>query len=198
FRDVVLKLREKYDFDVKIPTCQQFLNNDLDEYNLKFKQLSTKQANETQMVTKCRFIVEKKIGKIKKFRALENVRNTAIDHMQIDYRIASAMINFSHISCSPDGNHGKKIARRMIRKSRITKNELKFLIGKHLETKLIASISISNIGQTSYVKQFKNTYKVFIKYIPGLNHSKSIQAHICTCLSGLRIVGCCSHVATNT
>ncbi|RNA04346.1 hypothetical protein BpHYR1_018885, partial [Brachionus plicatilis] len=154
----------------------------------------------------CRFIVEKKIGEIKKFRALENVRNTAIGHIQIDYRIASAMINFSHISCSPDGNHGKKIARRMIRKSKITKNELEVLTDEYENSKILAFEIISrhrrskknlkDIGQTSYVKQFKNTYKVFIKYIPGLNHSKSIQAHICTCLSGRRIVGCCSHVAT--
>ncbi|RNA05620.1 hypothetical protein BpHYR1_005432 [Brachionus plicatilis] len=33
----------------------------------------------------------------------------------------------------------------MIKKSEITKNELEFLIGKHLETKLIAFISISSI-----------------------------------------------------
>lgn len=170
------------------------------------------------------------------------------------------MINFSHISCSPDGKNGKKIARRMIRKSKKTTNKLDFLIGKHLETKLITPIKISSIvdfpilrpkqmmkkiffgsyqlkqarayaddllsnkkayivnsrliknmsdksltnedtnskilafeiisrhrrskknfkeiGQTSYVKQFKNIYKVFIEYIPELNNTKSIQGKI--------------------
>ncbi len=38
-------------------------------------------------------------------------------------------------------------------------------------------------------------YKVFIKYKPNDNSSNSITSWACSCFSGSRTVGCCSHVA---
>ena len=38
-------------------------------------------------------------------------------------------------------------------------------------------------------------YKIFISYLPNSNEYSSINGWICSCLTGLRTVGCCSHVA---
>ena len=39
-------------------------------------------------------------------------------------------------------------------------------------------------------------YTVLIKYTPNIERPTSIKAWGCTCHSGLRTVGCCSHVAS--
>ena len=41
----------------------------------------------------------------------------------------------------------------------------------------------------------RETYSVFIRYKPGTNCVEGIQAYICSCLSGHRTCGSCSHVA---
>jgi hypothetical protein len=38
-------------------------------------------------------------------------------------------------------------------------------------------------------------YKVYIRYIPNTRDDSSIQSWFCTCKSGSRTVGCCSHIA---
>lgn len=52
------------------------------------------------------------------------MRNTEIGHIQIDYRIACAMINFFHKPCCPDGKKAKTIANRMKEKAKTTSNHL--------------------------------------------------------------------------
>jgi hypothetical protein len=69
--------------------------------------LTTQQANRSRLVTKCRFIIEKKIGELKKYYSLDKRRNTEIGRLQIDYRIACAMINFTHKSCRADEKFSK-------------------------------------------------------------------------------------------
>jgi hypothetical protein len=88
-----------------IPTCCQ-----LEQENEQT--LTTQQANESRRVTKCRFIIEKKIGEIKKFYALDRRRNTEVGRLQIDYRIACAMVNFTHKPCRSDESFLKKKERK--------------------------------------------------------------------------------------
>ena len=38
-------------------------------------------------------------------------------------------------------------------------------------------------------------YKVYIRYIPNTRDDSSIQSWFCTCKSGSRTVGCCSHIS---
>jgi hypothetical protein len=61
----------------KIPTCSQ-----LEEINET--QLTVEQTNKSRLVTKCRFIIEKKIGEIKKNKALDNRQNNEVNHLQFD------------------------------------------------------------------------------------------------------------------
>ncbi len=69
-------------------------------------------------MTKCRYIVEAKFGEIKRNDALSKCkrrRKTEIGHLQIDYRIACAMLNFLHKPSQSDKEvlkrnfkHGKR------------------------------------------------------------------------------------------
>ncbi len=87
--------------------------------------LTTKEANESRLVGKCRFIIEKRIGDLKKFNALYDRRNTEVGHIQIDYRIACAMLNFLHRPCRADQKRDTmKIARNLKEKSKIDSNAL--------------------------------------------------------------------------
>ncbi|CAF1146735.1 unnamed protein product, partial [Brachionus calyciflorus] len=38
-------------------------------------------------------------------------------------------------------------------------------------------------------------YKVFVKFVPNINEVSAIEGWYCTCKSGMRRVGCCSHIA---
>jgi hypothetical protein len=42
-------------------------------------------------------------------------------HIQIDYRLACAMINFTHKPCCPDGSNAKELARIIKKKIQITR-----------------------------------------------------------------------------
>ena len=42
-------------------------------------------------------------------KALNNIRNTIAGHIQIDYRICCAMINYTHKPCCPDDKNVFKI-----------------------------------------------------------------------------------------
>ena len=73
----------------------------------------------------------------------------------------------------------------------------KFLNEKlQIGSKIISSTipSRHRRGRDSNSK-FKNNYKIFIMYKPSVNSTSSIQAYICSCLSGRKAVGACSHVA---
>lgn len=82
---------------------------------------------------------------MKKFKALDNIRNTQVGHIQIDYRIACAMMNFNHKPCCPDKDKLEKIARKLKKRFKIKKNQLEFLLTKHLNTKTIPEVSLEKI-----------------------------------------------------
>lgn len=65
-------------------------------------------------------------------KALINVRNTQVGHIQTDYRIACAMLNFLHKPNCPDGpENALRIARKMKEKAvQIKDNKLDFLLKK--------------------------------------------------------------------
>ena len=69
------------------------------------KQLSTREANESRMVTKCRWPVEVDNGFLKRsFRALREVQNQCLPHTLADYRIGAALINHFHRRLFADGD----------------------------------------------------------------------------------------------
>jgi hypothetical protein len=84
---------------------------------------------------KCRFIIEKINGTLKNFKALDNIRNTQVGHIQIDYRIACAMINFTHKPCCPDGNNAQEQAKKIKRKSRLIENNMEHFLSRRFNTK---------------------------------------------------------------
>jgi hypothetical protein len=84
-------------------------------------------------------------GKLKNLKALENIRNTQLGHISIDYRIAAAMLNFTHNPITPDMGKSEIIANRMRKKSQLKKNKLEFILGKTLGTKTIRPIKIKDI-----------------------------------------------------
>lgn len=71
------------------------------------------------------------LSNLKKFKALDNIRNTIAGHISIDIRIACAMINFDFKPCCPDLPNSKIIARRLRMKSELKQNNnLNFLLFK--------------------------------------------------------------------
>lgn len=160
---------DHYRFEAKIPTCNQ-----IEKVNDVVKgRLSTKQTNITRLVTKvsfkikkidkslsfikrlfkCRFIIEKQIGQLKNFKALDNIRNNQAGHIQIDYRIACAMLNFTHKPCCPDGKNALQIAKKIRKQTDINENVLQFLINKRLDTKDLERIKIDNINDFPKLKK---------------------------------------------
>ncbi|CAF0962569.1 unnamed protein product [Brachionus calyciflorus] len=144
FRDIVKKLVENFKFDAQIPTCKQLQKNNLNEKK-EIKQLTLEQTTQSRFVTKCRFIVEKQFGYLKNHKSLDNIRNTQAGHIQVDFRIACAMSNYSHKPCCPDGKNSNNISEAMKQKSNIKENSLEFFINKHLNTKDILNMSLSDI-----------------------------------------------------
>ncbi|CAF0948707.1 unnamed protein product [Brachionus calyciflorus] len=161
FRDIYKILIEQYNFNVQIPTCQQ-LENHNEENNSKNKQLTVKQTNETRLVTECRFIIEKQIGRIKSCAALDHIRNTEIGYIQIDYRICCAMINFTHKPCCPDEKNVFKITKILRNKLRKNEKHLEFLLGKQLGTKLITPINLFSIGDFPKIRRVKIQNRIFL------------------------------------
>jgi hypothetical protein len=88
-------------------------------------QLTVKEAADSRLVTKCRFIVERKLGEIKRHKALDHRRNVEVGHLQIDYRNLCAILNFNHKPCASDCmREPEKIAERMLSKAVINENQL--------------------------------------------------------------------------
>ena len=98
------------------------------------------------LTLKVRFIVEQKIGCLKHFRALDNIRNTEIPRIQVDYRIACAMLNFTHRPTITDRNCTEEVARNLKHKSIIDENPLEILINKQFETRDVLSILLTEIN----------------------------------------------------
>ncbi len=59
------------------------------------------------------------MGDLKRHMALNNRRNTEVGHLQIDYRITCAMLNYLHKSCCADGINSESIANRLNRKGKL-------------------------------------------------------------------------------
>ncbi len=78
-------------------------------------------------------------------KALDNVRNTEVGHIRIDYRIAAAMLNFTHKPVLPDKNNAKQIANLMKNRCNIKINMLDFLLNKTVGTKSIPLISNKDV-----------------------------------------------------
>ena len=97
-----------------------------------------------------RYIIEKQIGTIKNFKSLDNIRNTQVGHIQIDYRIACAMINFQHKPCLTDQTEAINLAKKIRNKSTITSNPLLFLLNKRLDTNLLIPVNL--IAVTDFPK----------------------------------------------
>ncbi|CAF1002651.1 unnamed protein product [Brachionus calyciflorus] len=170
FRDIFDLLKNELKLNPKIPTCSQLEDDQNESSNVK--QLTSKQTTESRLVTKIRFIVEKQIGMIKNFKALDNIRNTQAGHIQIDYRITCAMINFTHKPTCPDKENAKKIAVKLKEKLDFENNLLSGLLKRQFGTKEIFSIDHNSI-----------------KDFPKLNY-------VCSCKSGLKVAGCCTHVSS--
>lgn len=99
------------------------------------KQLNTLDANESRLVTKCRWVVEVINSFLKSsFRALDNVNNKSLSHTLDDNRIAAALINKFFKKLFSD-NDDIEIAKSM--KSKLSKeNTLKdFVIENRLNRK---------------------------------------------------------------
>jgi hypothetical protein len=139
-----------------MPTCQQLNKKNLTSKNniteetepsSKKKQaaLTTSQTGETRLVTKVRFIIEKQNSLLKNMKSLENVRNTQVGHILIDYRICCAMLNFNLKPCIPDGKDTVQIAKRIKKRSSKTKNKLAQLLQMKF-TSTVNSIEIKSIN----------------------------------------------------
>ncbi|CAF1024274.1 unnamed protein product [Brachionus calyciflorus] len=161
FKTHVILDRDAYKFFPKIPTCNQLEDKEKTECKSK-KQLTIKQTSESRVVTKCRYIIEKQIGLIKSYKALDNVRNTELGHILVDYRIACAMANFNHKPCCPDKKNVEKISNRIKKRSMICSNPLGFLLKKHLDTKLIERINLSDISDFPRLSTKKMIEKIFL------------------------------------
>ena len=83
---------------------------------------------------------------MKNLKALENIRNTIVGHILIDYRIACAMCNYSHKACNPDADKAKVIANTIKSKVKIVRNELKDILRIQLNTKSLIPIDLSKIN----------------------------------------------------
>jgi len=66
-------------------------------------------------------------------------------HIQIDYRIAAAMLNFTHKPILPDKNKAKQIANLMKSRCKIKINILDFLLNKTVGTKSIFLINNDDV-----------------------------------------------------
>ena len=97
FRDCYSFLKKK-GLRPLMPYCEQIKKSKKSNF-----QHNVNATSKSRMVTKVRFAVEKEIGYLKKLLSLDNVRDTVVGHIQIDYRIACAMHNFSFKEIRTDG-----------------------------------------------------------------------------------------------
>ncbi len=71
--------------------------------------------------------------------------------------------------------------------------QFEILIDNQIECETDGNIILAEVKS----RHSSNTeYSVMIKYIPNIDCATSIKAWGCTCHSGLRTVGCCSHIAS--
>ena len=84
FRDCIEALEDEYQLITKMPACKA----------KNQKQLSTLEANQSRLVTKCRWVIEVTNSFLKNsFKALDGVKNKSLPYTLDDYKIAAALIN---------------------------------------------------------------------------------------------------------
>lgn len=107
FRDCVKYFVDK-GFDVKMPSLVQ--------KSSKNGQLSTKEANETRLITANRFAVETRNGHLKTiFKAFNMVWGSlSIPNLMADVKICTALINRYHKTFEPNKGIAVDIGRRML------------------------------------------------------------------------------------
>jgi len=84
---------------------------------------------------------------------LENIRNTQVGHIQIDYRIACAMINFCHKPSTSDGNKAYEVAKRLKEKAKIKTNSLESIMKKRIDSKLMNCLDLNKIDDFPKLKK---------------------------------------------
>ena len=105
---------------------------------------TTALTNDTRLVTKVRFIVEKQNGLLKNMKSLENNRNTQARLILIGFRICCAMLNFNLKPCVPNGKDTVDIAKRIKKRYAENQNKLPPLL-KMKFTSTVKSSVINSI-----------------------------------------------------
>jgi hypothetical protein len=107
-------------------------------------------------------------------RSLDNVRNTILGHLQIDYRIACAMSNFSYKPCETDGVNSETIALRMKQKAKKTNNSMFNFSTKQLRTNSFKEKQINDIVDFPRLSMKKIISKITL----GTFHPKIALSYI--------------------
>lgn len=92
-----------------------------------------------------RYKVENQIGVLKCKEALDNIRNTEVGHIQIDYRIMCAMWNFAMVPNFTEDKESFKIAKSIRKKCLKRQNKLASLLNMKF-TSTVASVDIKVIN----------------------------------------------------
>ena len=137
------------------------------------RSLTTSQTSKTRLVTKVRFIIEKQNSLLKNKKALDNIRNTQVGHIMIDYRICCAMLNFNMKPCIPDGKHTVEVSKKILKKCKEKINKLESLLEMKF-TSTVKSIQISNIDDFPQLKQSQIRRKITL----GSYKLKQSQSYI--------------------
>ena len=89
---------------------------------------------------------------IKNHKSLDNIRNSIAGHIQIDFRIACAMLNFFHKPCCPDSPVSVEIARRLKLSTYKKTNNLAPLLKQQFNTNLMTPIMLTTICDFPKIK----------------------------------------------
>ena len=127
----------------------------------KEQPLTSLQACESRLVTKIRFEIERVNGQLKNFSALDYIRNSRLGSLFPDYRIACAMLNFTHKPLLTDKPHTQVVAEDIRNQSeKLQFNCLGFLLSKHLSTNFFRSVELESINDFVRLKKRDIKFKV--------------------------------------
>jgi hypothetical protein len=129
------------------------------------------------------YIVEKQIGYLKRFKSLDNIRNTVVGHIQIDYRIACSFYNFTFEKkpVCPDGLKAKQITAKIREKATCQQiNKLELILNKQLNTKIFPEASMEELNDFVKLKRKQLRDSLFFGSYQ-LRQSKSYLRDIHNC-----------------
>ncbi len=108
------------------------------------------QSSDSRLVTKIRFEIERVIGRLKQFYALDYTRNSKLGYLNAEYRIACAILNFSHVPTVTDKPNTLKVAQILKERSSVERsafcNPMDCLLTKQTRTKLFQKIELQTIN----------------------------------------------------